>query len=118
MQTKKLSLHTDIRATLKVLQTSHTNKSTHFDSLISESSHSVIKLWSIWDSEKERELRKIKVRKKMLEGKGMIKETDMADVKMQMQAMACASQALDLHDVLDCISIAAHIKKVLFLFIY
>lgn len=53
----------------------------------------------------------------MLEGKGMIKETDMADVKMQMQAMACASQALDLHDVLDCISIAAHIKKVLFLFI-
>lgn len=62
-------------------------------------------------------MRKIKVRKKMLEGKGMIKETDMADVKMQMQAMACASQALDLHDVLDCISIAAHIKKVLF-FIY
>ena len=49
----------------------------------------------------------------MLEGKGMVKETDMADKKMQMQAMACASEALDLHDVIDCISIAAHIKKVL-----
>lgn len=47
----------------------------------------------------------------MLEGKGMIKETDMP-VKMQIQAMACASQALDLYDVVDCISIAGHIKKV------
>ena len=47
----------------------------------------------------------------MLEGKGMIKETDMPE-KMQTQAMAFASEALDLHDVLDCISIAAHIKKV------
>ncbi|XP_044471301.1 dynein light chain 1, cytoplasmic-like [Mangifera indica] len=46
----------------------------------------------------------------MLEGKGMIKETDMP-VKMQIQAMAFASQALDLYDVFDCISIAAHIKK-------
>ncbi|PON50548.1 Dynein light chain [Parasponia andersonii] len=45
----------------------------------------------------------------MLEGKGMIKETDMPE-KMQRQAMACASQALDLHDVLDRISIAAYIK--------
>ncbi|KAK9268523.1 hypothetical protein L1049_000276 [Liquidambar formosana] len=46
----------------------------------------------------------------MLEGKAIIKETDMA-VKMQVQAMASASQALDLYDVSDCISIAAHIKK-------
>ncbi|KAJ0031835.1 dynein light chain LC6, flagellar outer arm-like [Pistacia vera] len=46
----------------------------------------------------------------MLEGKGMIKETDMP-VKMQIQAMACASQALDLYDVVDGISIAGHIKK-------
>ncbi|KAH7572581.1 hypothetical protein ACOSP7_015369 [Xanthoceras sorbifolium] len=46
----------------------------------------------------------------MLEGKAMVKETDMA-VKMQIQAMAFASQALDLYDVFDCISIAAHIKK-------
>ncbi|XP_021831234.1 dynein light chain LC6, flagellar outer arm-like [Prunus avium] len=47
----------------------------------------------------------------MLEGKATIKETDMPE-KMQMQAMACASQVLDhLHDVFDCISIAAHIKK-------
>lgn len=48
----------------------------------------------------------------MLEGKASIKETDMPE-KMHMQAMACASQVLDnLHDVFDCISIAAHIKKV------
>jgi hypothetical protein len=54
----------------------------------------------------------------MLEGKATIKETDMPE-KMQIQAMACASQALDLYDVVDCISIAAHIKKVLILlFIY
>jgi dynein light chain LC8-type len=49
----------------------------------------------------------------MLEGKARIKETDMP-VKMQTQAMACASQALDLYDVFDCISIASHIKKVFF----
>lgn len=48
----------------------------------------------------------------MLEGKGMIKETDM-EVKMQIHAMSCASQALDLYDVSDCVSVAAHIKKVL-----
>ncbi|MED6167830.1 hypothetical protein PIB30_006479 [Stylosanthes scabra] len=47
---------------------------------------------------------------KMLEGKGMVKETDMP-LKMQIQAMASASKALDLYDVHDCISIAAHIKK-------
>ncbi|KAK3219834.1 hypothetical protein Dsin_013804 [Dipteronia sinensis] len=46
----------------------------------------------------------------MLEGKALIQDTDMP-VKMQMQAMACASQALDLYDVIDCKSIAAHIKK-------
>ncbi|KAJ9183949.1 hypothetical protein P3X46_007743 [Hevea brasiliensis] len=46
----------------------------------------------------------------MLEGKARVKETDMS-VKMQIQAMACASQALDVYDVSDCLSIAAHIKK-------
>ncbi|KAK4395245.1 Dynein light chain LC6, flagellar outer arm [Sesamum angolense] len=49
----------------------------------------------------------------MLEGKALIEDTDMP-LKMQIQAMACASQALDLYDVLDCKSIAAHIKKSLF----
>lgn len=48
----------------------------------------------------------------MLEGKAMVKETDMGE-KMQRKAMACASQALDLFDISDCISIAAHIKKVI-----
>lgn len=47
----------------------------------------------------------------MLEGRAVIEDTDMP-VKMQMQAMAAASEALDLHDVVDCRSIAAHIKKV------
>ncbi|KAJ1437964.1 Dynein light chain, type 1/2 [Sesbania bispinosa] len=46
----------------------------------------------------------------MLEGRGMVKESDMP-LKMQIQAMASASQALDLYDVSDCISVAAHIKK-------
>ncbi|KAF2304851.1 hypothetical protein GH714_039168 [Hevea brasiliensis] len=46
----------------------------------------------------------------MLEGRARVKETDMS-VKMQIQAMACASQALDVYDVSDCLSIAAHIKK-------
>nr|GMC49947.1 dynein light chain LC6, flagellar outer arm-like [Ipomoea batatas] len=46
----------------------------------------------------------------MLEGKGLIEDTDMP-MKMQIQAMSCAHQALDLYDVLDCKSIAAHIKK-------
>lgn len=49
----------------------------------------------------------------MLEGKAMVKETDMPE-KMQIQAMSSASQALDVYDVFDCISIAAYIKKVLF----
>lgn len=47
----------------------------------------------------------------MLEGKALIEDTDMP-VKMQIQAMASASQALDLYDVFDCRSISAHIKKV------
>ncbi|KAI3437301.1 NB-ARC domain-containing protein [Psidium guajava] len=52
----------------------------------------------------------------MSEGKALIEDMDMP-VKMQIQAMACASQALDVHDVLYYKSIAAHIKKVLpFLF--
>ncbi|RZS18740.1 hypothetical protein BHM03_00051058 [Ensete ventricosum] len=46
----------------------------------------------------------------MLEGKAMIQETDMP-VKMQLQAMSCASEALDLFDILDCKSMAAYIKK-------
>lgn len=47
----------------------------------------------------------------MLEGKGKIKEADMA-MEMQIEAMKYASKALDVYDVLDCSSIAAHIKKV------
>lgn len=49
----------------------------------------------------------------MLEGKALIEDTDMP-AKMQIQAMASASEALDLYDVLDYKSIAAHIKKVTF----
>ncbi|KAK7261813.1 hypothetical protein RIF29_28134 [Crotalaria pallida] len=49
-------------------------------------------------------------KEKMLEGKAMIEDTDMP-VKMQIQAKASASQALDLFDVVDYKSIAAHIKK-------
>lgn len=48
----------------------------------------------------------------MLEGKALVEDTDMP-VKMQIQAMASASQALDLYDVLECRSIAAYIKKVI-----
>ncbi|KAJ0864847.1 putative dynein light chain, type, dynein light chain superfamily protein [Helianthus annuus] len=47
----------------------------------------------------------------MLEGKAYVKDTDM-QLKMQAHAMDSASQALDLYDVVDCTSIAAHIKKV------
>ncbi|CAI0423105.1 unnamed protein product [Linum tenue] len=47
----------------------------------------------------------------MLEGKALVDDTDMP-VKMQMEAMACASEALDLYDVVDSRSIAGHIKKV------
>lgn len=48
----------------------------------------------------------------MLEGKALVQDTDMPG-KMQIQAMDAASKALDLYDVFDCKSIAAHIKKVL-----
>ena len=51
-------------------------------------------------------------RERMLEGKALVKETDMP-LKMQIQAMNSASEALDLYDVSDCLSISAHIKKVL-----
>ena len=47
----------------------------------------------------------------MLEGKALIEDSDMP-MKMQIQAMASASQALDLFDVFDYTSIAAHSKKV------
>ena len=47
----------------------------------------------------------------MLKGKALVKDTDM-EVEMQLQAMSCASEALDLFDVLDCTRIASHIKKV------
>lgn len=47
----------------------------------------------------------------MLEGKALVEDTDMP-LKMQIQATSSASQALDLYDVVDCKSIAAHIKKV------
>ncbi|XP_066315051.1 uncharacterized protein [Miscanthus floridulus] len=46
----------------------------------------------------------------MLEGKAVVEDTDMP-AKMQAQAMSAASRALDRFDVLDCRSIAAHIKK-------
>ncbi|KAK9025017.1 hypothetical protein V6N11_064918 [Hibiscus sabdariffa] len=46
----------------------------------------------------------------MLEGKALVDESDMP-LKMQIQAMSFASQALDLYDVFDCTSIAAYIKK-------
>ncbi|KAH9617854.1 hypothetical protein KSS87_014865 [Heliosperma pusillum] len=46
----------------------------------------------------------------MLEGKGMVEDTDMP-VKMQIQAMACASKALDVYDVVEYKSIAAYIKQ-------
>ena len=49
----------------------------------------------------------------MLEGKALVEDTDMP-LKMQIQAMSFASQALDLYDVLDCKSIAGFIKKVFF----
>jgi len=48
----------------------------------------------------------------MLEGKAQVEDTDMP-VMMQVQALSCAYQALDIYDVVDCTSIAAHIKKVL-----
>ncbi|XP_050238179.1 uncharacterized protein LOC126687664 [Mercurialis annua] len=46
----------------------------------------------------------------MLEGKAVVRETDMAE-EMQRQAMELAYQALDLHEVSDCKSIAHYIKQ-------
>ncbi|XP_020160419.1 uncharacterized protein [Aegilops tauschii subsp. strangulata] len=46
----------------------------------------------------------------MLEGKATVEDTDMP-AKMQLQATSAASRALDCFDVVDCRSIAAHIKK-------
>lgn len=47
----------------------------------------------------------------MIEGKALVEDSDMP-VQMQIQTMVFASQALDLYDVVDCKSVAAHIKKV------
>ncbi|CAI9100347.1 OLC1v1037324C1 [Oldenlandia corymbosa var. corymbosa] len=46
----------------------------------------------------------------MLKGKAHVQETDMP-TRMQNEAMAFASEALDIYDVTDFASIAAHIKK-------
>ncbi|KAL8517475.1 hypothetical protein ACS0TY_015648 [Phlomoides rotata] len=46
----------------------------------------------------------------MLEGKAIVRETDMPD-DLQNHAMELAYQALDLHEVSDCQSIAHYIKK-------
>ncbi|XP_078431835.1 dynein light chain 1, cytoplasmic-like [Wolffia australiana] len=46
----------------------------------------------------------------MLEGRARVEDTDMPR-KMQAEAMNAASHALDLFDVADCKSLAAHIKK-------
>lgn len=52
--------------------------------------------------------------KKMLEGKGMVRETDMPE-GMQNHVMEFAHQALDAHEVSDCQSIAHFIKQVGFM---
>ncbi|PNY04731.1 dynein light chain flagellar LC6 outer arm-like protein [Trifolium pratense] len=46
----------------------------------------------------------------MLEGKGVVRETDMAE-EMQNKVMEFAHQALDAHEVSDCQSIAHFIKQ-------
>ncbi|CAI9766249.1 unnamed protein product [Fraxinus pennsylvanica] len=46
----------------------------------------------------------------MLEGKAIVRETDMPDA-MKSHAMELAYQALDLHEVADCQSIAHYIKQ-------
>lgn len=48
---------------------------------------------------------------KMLEGKAVVRETDMPDA-LRNHAMELAYQALDLHEVSDYQSIAHYIKKV------
>ena len=49
----------------------------------------------------------------MLEGKAAVRETDMPEA-MQNHVMELAYQALDLHEVSDCQSIAHYIKQVCF----
>lgn len=49
----------------------------------------------------------------MLEGKAVVRETDMSDDQKN-HAMELAYRALDLHEVSDCQSIAYYIKKVCF----
>ncbi|XP_057842518.1 uncharacterized protein LOC131051935 [Cryptomeria japonica] len=46
----------------------------------------------------------------MLEGRGVIESTDMAE-ELQRHAMLFASEALDLFDISQCQNIACHIKK-------
>ncbi|GMJ08411.1 hypothetical protein HRI_004510300 [Hibiscus trionum] len=46
----------------------------------------------------------------MLEGKAVVRETDMP-MEMQSRVMELAYQALDLHEVSDCQSIARYIKQ-------
>ncbi|KMZ56298.1 Dynein light chain [Zostera marina] len=46
----------------------------------------------------------------MLEGRGLIQETDMPS-SMRNHAMSSASSALDLYEIIECKKIAAHIKK-------
>ncbi|KAI3474143.1 hypothetical protein Pfo_028931 [Paulownia fortunei] len=46
----------------------------------------------------------------MLEGKAVVRDTDMPDA-LQNHAMELAYQALDLHEVSDCQSIAHYMKK-------
>lgn len=50
----------------------------------------------------------------MLEGKAAVRETDMPEA-MQNHVMELAYQALDLHEVSDCQSIAHYIKQVCFI---
>lgn len=47
----------------------------------------------------------------MLEGKGVVRETDMPE-EMQNHVMEFAHQALDAHEVSDCQSISHFIKQV------
>ena len=47
----------------------------------------------------------------MLEGKGVVESSDMPE-KIQIHAMHCASQALDLYEASDYTNMARHIKKV------
>ncbi|CAL5420194.1 unnamed protein product [Camellia sinensis] len=61
-----------------------------------------VRLDKYW-RERERE-------REMLEGKAVVRETDMEEA-MQSHVMELAYQALDLHEVSDCQSIAHYIKQ-------